>query len=157
MTGSKMAYSANAMSFNMRGKFINPVVTNAQFYQWWISSSYRIQHYMVSSGTVPRFLTSEAGTTQTTTGALAFSSTGKNEFNIASRMTPTEQNLAEGGTAATATARTVSIPDLSSTTFYLNENPAATSSEPIPTMTIALFQQDDNDWTDTGITYESST
>ena len=70
------------------------------------------------------------------------------DYNWASRHTNSAINGALNGTVLTEDATPIALPDLSSTTWSIGN---------IYNGTIALFQQDDNDWTDTGVTYESST
>ena len=70
-------------------------------------------------------------------------------YNVAMRNTSSAINGAADGTSFTENATPTNLVDLSSQTLEFGRQ--GDTSGTLGTHTIALFRQDDNDWTDTGI------
>ena len=158
-----MAASTSNMSFHQQGEMTytdtgQGVSSDGQtaelvFHTWRIDAA----NYIFNALGTASADTGELNSFQEITGTVDFVqssgtaySPGVNvPYNISSRNTSSAINNAVDGTSSTENATPTSLVDLSSTTFSLSGTGTYTG-------TIALFRQDDSDWTDTGIEEASS-
>lgn len=144
--GSNLDASTTAMSFHLAGEENYADLATAgqvELFDWRVDANNRITVTIDTDGAKTGTITltmvnggssaSVAATTQLTPGV-------NKAFNVAWRVTGSEINIALNGTAATATATAIGVPDLSS---------AAAAFEGRGTRSI--FRQAAADWTDSGI------